>query len=150
MPGVEGSPQNREADDERQGESVAAGSPSREASSALVRVLWITAGTIFLGLGIAGIILPLLPGAVFLLLASVCYVRGSSRLHRWLMNHRILGGHVRVMMGDAKMPLRAKVIAIAAIWIAVGFSLTRTNILTLQGVLVVLAITGTWFIATRR
>jgi uncharacterized membrane protein YbaN (DUF454 family) len=121
-----------------------------ESTSALARALWTSAGTLFLGIGIAGIILPMLPGAVFLLIASACYVRGSARLHHWLMNHRVLGNHVRVMMGDAKMPVRAKVIAISAIWIAVGFSLTRTSLLPLQVVLVVLAIIGTWFITTRR
>ena len=121
-----------------------------EGRSYIARLLWVSAGTFFLGVGIAGIILPMLPGAVFLLIASACYVRGSDRLHRWLMNHRVLGHHVRVMMGDAKMPLRAKVIAIAMIWIAVGFSVTRTAILPVQVVLVVLAVIGTWFISVRR
>ena len=78
-----------------------------EGRSYIARLLWVSAGTFFLGVGIAGIILPMLPGAVFLLIASACYVRGSDRLHRWLMNHRVLGQHVRVMMGDAKMPVRA-------------------------------------------
>lgn len=120
------------------------------ASSTVVRALWVTAGTIFLAIGIAGIILPMLPGAVFLLIASACYLRGSDRLHHWLMNHNILGGHVKVMMGAAKMPVRAKVVAISAIWIAVGFSLTRTSLVWLQVLLVALAIVGTWFIITRR
>lgn len=135
------------------GTSLAA-SPSPAArvagTSAVVRALWVTAGTIFLAIGIAGIILPMLPGAVFLLIASACYLRGSERLHHWLMNHRILGNHVKVMMGAAKMPVRAKVVAISAIWIAVGFSVTRTSLLWLQVLLVALAVIGTWFIITRR
>lgn len=115
-----------------------------------MRVLWVAAGTLFVIIGIAGIILPMLPGAVFLLLASACYVRGSDRLYRWLMEHEVLGRQVRMMTGDVKMPLRAKIFAIAAIWLAVGFSLTRTSILPLQITLALLALAGTWFIARRR
>jgi uncharacterized membrane protein YbaN (DUF454 family) len=128
-----------------------AGTPSSAVHrSPLARAFWISLGTILVGVGIAGIILPMLPGAVFLLLASMCYVRGSDRLHDWLVNHRVLGHHVRVMKGDARMPVRAKVVAIAMIWVAVGFSVTRTAILPLQVLLVALAAVGTWFIVTRR
>ena len=74
-------------------------------TSSFVRALWVAAGTIFLGVGIAGIILPLLPGAVFLLIASACYLRGSERLHHWLINHKVLGHHVKVMTGAVKMQI---------------------------------------------
>lgn len=116
----------------------------------VTRILWAIAGTVLLAIGIAGVILPMLPGTVFLLGASACYVRGSDRLHRWLITHRILGYHLRVMKGEEPMPLRAKITAIGAMWIAVTLSLTRTDILLLQITLAALAVIGTWFILARR
>lgn len=115
-----------------------------------MRLIWTIAGTIFLAIGIAGIILPLMPGTVFLLIASFCYLRGSKRLHRWLMSHPTLGHHVRVMTGEEKMPRRSKVLAISAMWIAVTISVAATAILPLQLGLLALAMIGTWFILVRR
>lgn len=115
-----------------------------------MRILWTVTGTVFLAVGIAGVILPVLPGTVFLLVASACYVRGSERLHRWLMSHPVLGHHVRVMLGEEAMPRRSKVAAISSMWIAVAISVFATSYLSIQLVLVALAAFGTWFIAARR
>ena len=112
-----------------------------------VRFVWTFVGTIFLAVGIAGVILPMMPGTVFLLLASFCYLRGSKRLHAWLMGHPVLGRQVRIMTGELPMPLRAKVTAITAMWIAVTISLIRAPHVAVQ---LVLAVFGTWFIVVRR
>lgn len=117
---------------------------------AAVRILWTVTGTIFLAIGVAGVILPLLPGTVFLLIASACYLRGSKRLHDWLMGHPVLGHHVRVMTGEVPMPVRSKVAALSAMWIAVVISMITTGVLPLQISLAALAAFGTWFILARR
>ena len=111
--------------------------------------MWTAAGIVFLAIGIAGVILPMLPGTIFLFIASACFVRGSDRLHHWLMTHRHLGPHVRMVSSGEPMPRRAKVFAIAAMWTAVAISVYVTSILPAQIGLVVLAIIGTWFIARR-
>jgi len=115
-----------------------------------VRILWTVAGTVFLAVGVAGVILPLLPGTVFLLIASLCYVRGSERLHRWLVDHPILGHHIKVMTGEAPMPLRSKITAIAAMWIAVSISIFAARNGIVQIALAALAVYGTAFIVRRR
>jgi uncharacterized membrane protein YbaN (DUF454 family) len=109
-----------------------------------VRLFWNVAGTIFLAIGIAGVILPLLPGTVFLIAASFCYLRGSERLHSWLMNHPVLGRHLRAVRTG--MPLRAKVIALLMMWTAIGFSLTRLHAPAAQATFVILGAIGTFFI----
>ncbi|OCH12719.1 MULTISPECIES: YbaN family protein [unclassified Aliivibrio] len=55
------------------------------------RVLWFVLGATALILGFVGIFLPLLPTTPFLLLASVCFMRVSPRIHTWLITHPKLG-----------------------------------------------------------
>lgn len=120
------------------------------AFTSAVRLIWTLAGTVFLAVGIAGVILPMLPGTVFLLIASACYLRGSKRLHAWLTTHPVLGHHIRVMTGEDPMPLRTKITAISAMWIAVTISIYASRILPMQIGIAALAVFGTWFILARR
>ena len=43
------------------------------------------AGIISLGLGILGVVLPLLPTTPFMLLAAYCFAKSNDRLHHWLV-----------------------------------------------------------------
>ncbi|MGR5193112.1 YbaN family protein [Vibrio rotiferianus] len=49
------------------------------------------AGGLCMILGIAGIVLPLLPTTPFILLASACFLRGSPAFHHWLHEHKTFG-----------------------------------------------------------
>ena len=44
------------------------------------KILYILIGCISLGLGIIGVILPILPTVPFVLLAAFCFARSSERL----------------------------------------------------------------------
>jgi uncharacterized protein len=91
--------------------------------SRLVRMFFVGAGTLSLVLGIIGIFLPLLPTTPFLLLASACYMRGSERLHRRLLNHPHLGPYIRNFEEGRGIPRRAKVSVILLMWVSCGFSM---------------------------
>lgn len=56
--------------------------------------IYMGVGFIMVGLGIAGIPLPLLPTTPFLLLAAYCFARSSPRWHHWLVTHRVLGVYI--------------------------------------------------------
>jgi uncharacterized protein len=49
----------------------------------IVKLLYIMIGFIALGLGVLGLILPVLPTTPLLLLASYCFVKGSERFEIW-------------------------------------------------------------------
>ncbi|MDR2305318.1 MAG: YbaN family protein [Treponema sp.] len=74
----------------------------------LSKILFITGGFLLLALGIAGIILPILPATPFLLGASFCFMKSSERLYRWLMTHKYFGPRIR-RIGEAGLTLREKI-----------------------------------------
>ena len=81
-----------------------------------MKILGVIFGSLFLGLGIVGIFVPLLPTTPFLLLAAALYVRSSPRLYAWLLNQRHLGSYIRNFRENKAIPLRAKVISLVLMW----------------------------------
>lgn len=75
------------------------------------RAAWAGAGSVALGLGVAGIFLPLLPTTPFVLLAAFCFSRGSTRIDRWLTGHPRFGPMVRDWRTRHAVPRRAKQLA---------------------------------------
>lgn len=82
-------------------------------------MLWIAAGLVLCGVGIVGVILPVMPGTVFLILAAACFARGSPRLERWLLTHPRLGPTVVAWRRDGVIPPRAKAFAFAGMGLSI-------------------------------
>lgn len=80
-------------------------------------------GCVAVVLAVLGIFLPLLPTTPFLLLASACFVRGSERMHRWLLNNRLFGKYLENIEQRRGMPLRAKLLALALMWPSLLYSM---------------------------
>lgn len=82
-------------------------------ASGAARLGWLAAGWALTGLGVVGLILPVMPGTVFLILAAGCFARGSPRIERWLLEHPRLGPSVVAWRRDAAIPVKAKIAAFA-------------------------------------
>ncbi|MDR2245786.1 MAG: YbaN family protein [Treponema sp.] len=63
------------------------------------KLLLIMAGFALVTLGVAGIVLPVLPATPFLLGASFCFLKSSPRLYRWIMANRFLGPRIERIRG---------------------------------------------------
>jgi len=88
-------------------------------SNRFFRYLLISAGTIFLGFGVIGIFLPVLPTTPFLLLAAACYARSSKRFYDWLMNNKWFGTYIKNYREGRGVPLKFKVFTISLLWITI-------------------------------
>lgn len=88
----------------------------------LLSTLLIVSGTVSLGLGIAGVFLPLLPTTPFLLLAAACYARGSKRLHRRLLENRVFGRYIRDYIERRGVTLRVKLVLLPLLWGTIAYS----------------------------
>jgi uncharacterized membrane protein YbaN (DUF454 family) len=63
------------------------------------KALFIIGGFVLLALGVAGIVLPVLPATPFLLGASFCFMKGSARLYKWIMANRFFGPRIERIRG---------------------------------------------------
>ncbi len=79
-------------------------------------------GTVFLIIGGAGIILPILPTTPFLLLAAVCYARSSERWYNWLLYNRWFGSYIRNWHEGKGIPMRTKILSVVFLILTIGYS----------------------------
>ena len=77
-------------------------------------------GFVCLAVGVAGVILPGLPGTVFLIIALWAFSRSSHRVHLWLYSHPRFGAGLRAWHRHRVIPTRAKIAAVAAMTLAAG------------------------------
>lgn len=115
-------------------------SQNKETSNRLIKWVLIFAGIFFVGLGIIGIFLPLLPTTPLLLLAAACFARSSERFYNWLLNNRLLGNYIKNYREGRGVPLKAKVFTISLLWITIIFSAFFVSNLIVRVILFLIAV----------
>ena len=88
---------------------------------AAVKIVLTILGLLSLVLGVVGIFLPLLPTTPLLLLSAWCFIRSSTKLYDWLLNHPYLGKYIRNFREHRAIPLRVKVLSVAMVWLTIGY-----------------------------
>jgi uncharacterized membrane protein YbaN (DUF454 family) len=88
-----------------------------------LRPLYFALGLLFLGLGVVGVFLPILPTTGPLLLAAFFFARSSERIHTWLVTHPRFGRLISDFQEGRGLPLRTKVTAVVAMTAAFAFSI---------------------------
>lgn len=85
---------------------------------------WIcgTIGMVALGLGLIGIVVPLVPTTPFLLLAAACFMRSSNRLYNWLIHHKWFGSYIKHYQEHRAISRRARIMALVLLWAAIGYT----------------------------
>ena len=106
-------------------------------SARLARLLWLSAGGLFLLLGAVGIFLPIMPTVVFWLVAVACFGRSSPALEARMLNHPRFGGALRDFRYHGVISRRGKRAAL------IGMLLSVLLTTAITGSLAAAAITGT-------
>ena len=73
-----------------------------------LRIIWLLAGFLAMGIGAVGVALPVLPTTPFLLLASFCLAKGSDRFHRWFTGTKLYKRHLESFVKNRSMTLKTK------------------------------------------
>ena len=82
-----------------------------------IKVLWLLAGLASVAIGAIGVVVPLLPTTPFLLVAAFAFARSSTRLNRWLREHRSFGPLIENWHREGSIDRKVKRTAIIVILI---------------------------------
>lgn len=87
------------------------------------RILWIILGFICLGLGVIGIILPILPTVPFFMATVFCFAKSSKWLHGWFIGTNLYKKHLDSFVKQRAMTMGTKlrVVGTVTVVMAVGF-----------------------------
>ena len=83
-------------------------------------MLWL--GHFFVGIGFVGIVVPIMPGTVFFIIAAYFYARSSRKFYNWLMDHKIIGPHIKNYQAG-KITQKGKLISIGSMTFAILLSI---------------------------
>jgi uncharacterized membrane protein YbaN (DUF454 family) len=112
--------------------------------------LFLLLGYTSLGLGFAGVFLPVLPTTPFILLSASCFSRSSDRLHRWLLAHSTFGPLLSDWEHGGAIRPKAKAWSILLMNGLIGYVLFfREAVLPVKALLLAIAVGVSAFILSR-
>lgn len=91
-----------------------------------------------MGLGIIGIFLPILPTTPFLLLASVCFMRGSKKLDIWFKDTKIYKKHLENFIEHRSLTLKQKTLILLFADFMIAFPLIMTKSIIMRIILIII------------
>ncbi len=73
-----------------------------------MKIIYILLGFLTLGLGLIGILLPILPTTPFLLLTLFFFAKGSTRFHTWFIQTKIYHKYLKTFAEERSMTRKQK------------------------------------------
>ena len=124
--------------------------PERNRVARPLRWLLSLIGTVALGLGLVGVLLPGLPTTPFILLGAACFARASPRLHQRMLSSAWIGPMLRDWENNRSLTRRVKSVALTMMVVMVAVSVwTFHGRVWLQAVLVLVGLLGVWVVGWR-
>lgn len=78
-----------------------------------MKYILIALGFLFTGIGAIGVILPVLPTTPFLLIASFCFAKGSTRFHKWFTHTKLYQNYLDDFVRTRSMTLKSKILLLS-------------------------------------
>lgn len=79
------------------------------------KAIWRVAGYLLFGLGLVGIVVPVMPTTVFWILAALCFARSSPAMHRRILTWPGVGASVGLFLQHGAIGRRSKIVALGGI-----------------------------------
>lgn len=94
-----------------------------------MKYIFIVLGFLFLGIGIVGIYMPLLPATPFLLLATACFAKGSEKFHKWFTSTKIYKNNIEPIKDNKGLTMKKKIkiLAMITFFIAISFYFVKIS-----------------------
>jgi uncharacterized membrane protein YbaN (DUF454 family) len=115
----------------------------------LKRGAFLAGGFLFFGMGVAGYLLPVMPGTVFMILSLYCFTRSSPAMETWLLEHKLFGPPLQRWRDTGAIPTRIKILAVSMIAISIAGSILISRSTVLAAIGVPLGLFGAWYIVSR-
>lgn len=109
-----------------------------------MRGAWLAGGLIATGLGFVGAFLPILPTVPFLLLAAFCFARSNPAWEQRLLDHPHYGPSLRQWRERRAISRPAKLGALGAMTVGVGFTWLTVGWPWVLISVMVLVFAGSW------
>jgi len=104
------------------------------------RVVLIALGFIYVGLGTAGVVIPVMPTTPFLLLAALCFSASSEKHYGRLCQNRLFGKYVKNFNIKQGIGIRLKIASIAIVWTELIITMVFARAIWVYFVLVIFGI----------
>lgn len=112
--------------------------------------LYIALGWVFVGTGVIGAFLPVLPTTPFMILALWMFSKSSERFHYWLYHHPVFGPPLQRWHRHRVVPPLAKLASVSMMTISFTYLLFWSTVpLWLVGVTGLIMAYAAWFILSK-
>ena len=113
-----------------------------------MRILFISLGFLFMGIGVIGVVVPILPTAPFLLLSGFFFAKGSKKFHDWFISTNLYKKHLESFVKSKTMTLKSKLTILIPVTIMLSIAFVFINHLHARiALVVVLLIKYVYFFA---
>ena len=113
------------------------------------KIVYTVLGWCAVGLGVIGIVLPVLPTTPFMILAAFLFAKGSPRARAWLLAHQTFGPHIENWESQGAITPKAKrlsVVVMGLVFLVSVLFRAPWYVLAIQAICMV---PGAWFVLSR-